>query len=305
MAKTKKKNRKLGRGGKVALASFAALLLLFCAIMGGAALNAGIVRVRRAEVALHDLPDAFDGKTILYASDIDLCGLNDAEKAGALFEHLQSLEPDILLLGGDYTSSSLLEILNSPEGKLLDLEKQLRKRTDFFQYIMSFRAPLGKYAIASPEDADQVQLAQCMSVCGVHPLFNEGTAISIGSETLYLTGISAQSSVLNSAGNAFSRGDCVIVAAYSPEVLPVLLTSEASDGGQWADLFLCGHTHGGQIRIFGRDVLQLSRVERQYRRGWFIENGLPILTTEGIGCEGANLRIGTSPEVWLITLKKS
>ena len=304
MAKTKKRNRKLGRSGRIALSAFVGLLLLFCIALGGAALNAGIIRVRRAEVVLRDLPDAFDGKTILYASDIDLCGLNDANKSGTLFKQLQSLSPDMLILGGDYTSSSLLDILNNPEEKNLTSEKQLLKRMDFFHYIMSFQAPLGKYAIASPEDADQAQLAQCMSENGIQPLFNLYKAISIGSDTLYLTGVCTESSSLNSAGSYFSRNDCVIVTAFSPAVLPVLLTSEASDGGQWADIFLCGHTHGGQIRLLGRDILQLSRVEKQYRSGWYNENNLPILTTEGLGCEGANLRIGSAPEVWLITLKK-
>ena len=35
-----------------------------------------------------------------------------------------------------------------------------------------------------------------------------------------------------------------------------------------------------------------------------MENALPILTTEGVGCEGLNLRLGTAPEVWLITLRR-
>ena len=304
MANRRRKNRKKGRGGRIALAVFAALLLALAALMGAAALNASVVRVRRAEVRLRDLPAAFDGKTILFASDIDLCGLNTARKSGALFEKLQSLRPDMLILGGDYASPSLLEVLNRPEQGSDDTRRKIAV-LDFFRYISGFDAPLGKFGIAAPEDADPAILREWMEAAGVTPLFNDRAAVTLGGQTLWIIGVSEESANLNSAGSAFSRDECAIVAAYSPAVLPVLVTSEARDGGRWADLVLTGHTHGGQVRLFGRDLLTLNRQEQRYRSGWTMENGLPILTTAGVGCEGLNLRLGTAPEVWLLTLRRA
>ncbi|MBQ8109065.1 MAG: hypothetical protein IJ124_02730 [Clostridia bacterium] len=305
MAKTKKKNRKMGRTGRLTLTAFVALLLLLCLVMGGATINANIVHVMRAEVFINDLPESFENRTILFASDIDLCALNTPAKAGELFRGLQALSPDMLILGGDYASHSLLEILNNADPSLPGTSRQQRDRSDFFHYICDFNAPMGKYAIASPEDFEVDALASLMMECGVRPVFNDRVCISIGNDVLWLTGISEETANLNSAGRAFSRSDCVIVTAYSPTVIPMMLTSEAADGGQWADLVLCGHTHGGQVRLFDRDILQLNRVEQQYRAGWFIENGIPILTSQGVGCEGVNMRIGTNPEVWLLTLKRN
>ena len=304
MAGRRRKNKKMSRGGRAVLAVFAALVLALALFCGAAAVNASIVRVRRAEVEINDLPAAFDGKTILYASDIDLCGLNTAARSAALFEKLQSLKPDILILGGDYNSPSLLKILNRSGGQDGRDLAQLRARTDFFRYISGFDAPLGKFGLAAPEDAEQEMLANQMIDAGITPLFNDRAAVTIGGDTLWIIGVSAESANLNSAGSAFSKGDCVLVAAYSPAVLPVLVTSEAQDGGRWADLALTGHTHGGQVLLFGRDLLNLSGSERQYRAGWTVENGLPILTTQGVGCEGLNLRVGTEPEVWLITMRR-
>lgn len=305
MAGKRKKNGKIGRGGRFALRAFAALLLVLACTLGAAALNAGVVRVRRAEVELRDLPAAFDGATILYASDIDLCGLNTAARAGQLFAQLQALKPDILLLGGDYTSPPVMELLGSPDGRAQSAARRLASRADFFLYINAFDAPLGKYAVAAPEDADRDALRRQMTEAGVQPLFNDRAAVRRGGDELWIVGVSEEAASLNAAGSAFARNDCVLVAAYSPSVLRVLLTSEAQDGGAWADLALTGHTHGGQVRLFGRTALQLSRQEQQYLYGWTVENGLPILTTSGIGCEGANLRLGTEPEVWLITLRKA
>lgn len=304
MAVRRKKNPRRSRRGRMGLRLFAGILLALLLVVGGAMLNAGVVRVRRAELELRDLPPAFDGKTLLFASDIDLCGLNTAEKSGMLFEQLQSLKPDILLLGGDYNSASWLSLLNRGEARQQSDAQGLRQRADFFRYISGFDAPLGKFAIAAPEDADQAALAQQMVEAGVRPLFNDRAAITLGGDTLWIIGVSAETANLNAAGNAFSRDDCVIVTAYSPTVLPVLVTSEAHDGGRWADLALTGHTHGGQARLFGRTALQLNRQEQHYLSGWTMENMLPILTTTGVGCEGVNLRVGTAPEVWLITLKR-
>ena len=163
---------------------------------------------------------------------------------------------------------------------------------------------MGKFAIASPEDLDQSGLASLMEGSGVRPLFNDRAAIRSGNDTLWIAGICQESASLNSAGTPFDRHDCVLLMAYSPEVLPVLLTSEARDGGPWADLALCGHTHGGQIRLFGRSVLPLTSRELRFLSGWNTDSGLPILVNQGLGCEGVNLRLGSQPEVWLITLRK-
>lgn len=305
MARTRKKNSKMSRRGRIALMIVGALLAALCLFMGCATVNASILRVRRAELTLNDLPAAFDGVRILFASDIDLCGVNTAEKAGELFTQLQALKPDMLILGGDYTSSTLFEILNSPDGDHQSPREQIQKRTDFFHYISAFEAPIGKFAIAAPEDIERTALADEMSQAGVRPLFNDHMALTIGDDMLWLVGISPeQADTSRSFNDAFQRRDCVVAISYSPELLPSILTSEAKDGGSWADLVLCGHTHGGQIRLLGQNALPLSRVERQYRRGWFDENGLPVLVTEGVGCEGVNMRVGTAPEVWMITLRR-
>ena len=305
MATKRKNNKKPGKAAKITLRVFAALLLVLAALAGIGVLNANVVRIRCAEVMLADLPEAFDGVSMLYASDIDLMGINTPEKAGALLNSLQSLKPDVLLLGGDYNASPLLEVLNRTGESDAALAKKRKARTDFFHYIKAFDAPLGKYAIAAPEDPDWEDLSAAMREGGVEPLFNRRAELRRGGAAIYLAGICEESASLNSAGATFSRDDCVLTVAYSPAVLPILLTSEAADGGQWSDLVLCGHTHGGQVRLFGRSALPLQRQEQQSLAGWSMETGLPILVTQGVGCEGLNLRLGSRPEVWLITLRRA
>lgn len=305
MATRRKTNKKPGKGGRIALGIFAALMLGIALIAGLGIANASLMRIRRADVFLRDLPQAFDGTTLLYASDIDLCGINTPSRSGMLFNQLQSLQPDMLVLGGDYSSTSLLDRLNQPNQGNVNTSDIISNRMEFFHYIRSFQAPLGKFAIASTEDPEWTNLRQVMKENGVQPLINEKVDIHAKGATIWLAGICGNIASLNDAGNAFSNNNCVIAIVEGPDVLPVLLTSEAQDGGQWTDLVLCGHTHGGQIQLFGRTLLTLSNTEKRFMSGWNTQSGVPILTTEGMGCEGFNLRLGTAPEVWLITLYRA
>lgn len=298
-----KKNKKPGIGGKIALVTFAALLLIISITAFIGMVNASLLRIRRAEVVLPDLPQSFDGTTLLYASDIDLFGINTPARSGILFNQLQSLHPDVLVLGGDYNSTSLLDKLNRSESNGDNTSLLMKSRSDFFHYVNVFRAPLGKFGIANTEDVQWHNLRESMEENGIRPLINEKIVIRSNGDTLWLAGLCGKIASLNDLGNAFSHKDCVLVFAEGPDVLPALLTSEAADSGSWADLILCGHTHGGQIRLFGKSILSLSNAEKRFLSGWNIQSGIPILTSEGVGCEGINLRLGSEPEVWLITLR--
>ena len=281
--------------GLILLAVLLALLV--------ALLIANIVHVRRAEIYLSNLPAVFDGITLLYASDIDLGGINTAEKCAALFSELKSLHPDVLLLGGDYNAHSLLSRFRT-DRSMDEAEAEILQREALLESLADFPAPMGKFAISCPDEPDLTRLHQALEDADFQPLFNDRFAIRQGNETLWILGVGSEGN-LNRAADSFLSGDCVILLAYSPAVFPNAMIAEASDGGPWVDLALAGHTHGGQIHLLGQSALRLTRQEQQYLYGWKIENGCPMLTTSGVGCEALNLRLGSQAEVWLLTLRSS
>lgn len=298
--KRKRQINKRTKGGWIALKILFAIVIALGLLTGYAALNANTIHVRYAEVTVKDLPSAFDGSKVLFVSDIDLCGINSPEKAAKLFIRLQSLKPDILLLGGDYACDSIMDILNQTQqdgGKV-------EKRTAFFRNTTGFTAPLGKFAVAGENDTDLEQLKSVMEESGVKPLFNGHAAIEKDGMILHIVGFNANTSGVNfnSVAGAFDKEDCVIAFSHSPAAFPQMLTAEAGNAGSWADLMLSGHTHGGQIRLMGKNIIQLSSQEQSFLYGWRRENDTVMLTTSGLGCEGANLRLGSTGEVWLITL---
>ena len=302
MAAKKRAGRKKRRWGwKIALA----LLLLLALGLGGLYAAGRVVHVRYATVFLRDLPSAFEGTTILFVSDIDAHSAQDARAAAEMMDALAALEPDVLLLGGDYAAPGLWETLNGMDMENAAVAAQAASdRHLFFSALADFSAPLGKFAVAAAEDALPEQLAQTMAVGGVRLLQGEAVTLTRDGASMTIAGIAPEGdlSVLSSAVRA---GDCVIAFAHSPSRFPAALTAEAGDGGAWADMILAGGTHGGQMRLGERTLLPLSEQERRYLSGWRKESGVFLLTSQGVGCEGLPLRLNTAAEVHLITLRRA
>lgn len=290
------------------------LVLLACLAAGlalllvGMRVNARTVHVRYATVRLEDLPEEFDGTRILYLSDVDLLTGADVRAAAALMRRLQTLRPDLLLLGGDYASATLFERLNSGSG-LSDraLERLVNARSSWIGSLKSFTAPLGKFAVAGEADALPESLRLAMDSAGIGLLEDEFALLTRNDARLALVGLrdsGAEMRDLSAVSGRVSRGDCVLVLAHNPSAFVSVQTAEAADGGAWADLVLCGHTHGGQIVVAGRSALTLDEFEARYLSGWRREGGVAQLTSAGVGCTGVNLRLGSEAEVHLITLRR-
>ena len=75
--------------------------------------------------------------------------------------------------------------------------------------------------------------------------------------------------------------------------------------GRRADLMLCGHTHGGQIRLpfFGAIVVPSKR-EGRYAAGFFRQNRVLMYVSRGLGAIPP-VRILCRPEVPVFTLRSA
>jgi predicted MPP superfamily phosphohydrolase len=101
-----------------------------------------------------------------------------------------------------------------------------------------------------------------------------------------------------------------LVAAAPPESLILLLyhlpdlMPQAAHLG--VDLFLAGHTHGGQWRVpgFGA-ILTSSRYWKRYEAGRYREGRTHLYVSRGLGLEGfgaPRARFFCPPEIVLITI---
>jgi len=91
-----------------------------------------------------------------------------------------------------------------------------------------------------------------------------------------------------------------VLLYHSPEMMPFVQQFDV-------DLYLCGHTHGGQVRVPGYGAIITSAITgKRYEMGRYDENGTTLYVSRGIGLEGLSaprLRLFCPPEMTLITLR--
>lgn len=232
------------------------------------------------------LPAPFSGLTIAYASDIHYGSYLSHERALEITGLITGLEADLIILGGDYGENA-------------------RTAEAYFDLIPPFSGKAPVLAAIGNHDrmregADITPLLNKMRAKGVLPLVNdawimtrEGRSLAICAADDILTGLPDFEPLKQKAKGA----DFVLFTPHSPDLIP-----EARKAGFAFDLALCGHTHGGQIALFGRSLHSSSRYKDRYRMGWVREEGADIFISCGVGTSILPMRLGARPEIHKITL---
>jgi predicted MPP superfamily phosphohydrolase len=84
----------------------------------------------------------------------------------------------------------------------------------------------------------------------------------------------------------------VILLAHEPDIFPSVPDRVA--------LTLSGHTHGGQVRLFGYSPSVPSRYGNRYAYGHIIEGERNLIVSGGLGCSVIPVRVGVPPEVVMV-----
>ena len=134
---------------------------------------------------------------------------------------------------------------------------------------------------------------------GVGILVLEDRAIEIdhGACHFWLAGIGDYQTTPHNVGKA--------LAGIPPDAAILALTHEpvifSQIPGRVA-LLIAGHTHGGQIRIPFDWLCGPKRSNQWNVRGEVVENGRHLFVSSGIGTSHMSVRIGTPPEISMLTL---
>ena len=308
--KKKKKPKKTERkASRFALRGvFLAILILLAAMF----FQGSVVQVVRVDLPLRDLPPAFDGVKIVFVSDIHITCLHSLEKVKALMRQIEVIQPDLLLLGGDFTGNDIVGRMIAQRSGDLYGARQIRDRDMFFFALADFETTLGKFAV--PGDMDnalersaQMSLSDATSLGGVRLLRDDWTRVTKDGQSIALCGADDwRTGLQDTRGPArgLRSSDCVILISHNPEAVFQLASQPGEDGGAWIDAALCGHTLGGQIKFGEYEVFNPLPREKKYHSGWQIENGTKILISEGLSGGFLPLRLGTSPQIHVITLRR-
>ena len=258
-------------------------LLRLSGLHGRGRANALNIGLKPLALTLPNLPAAFDGYRILHISDPHLDLLPElGQRIAAL---LSGVSADLVLLGGDYRDGH-----HEPPAAGLALLRPILAAVDTRD---------GCFAILGNHDpAAAVPLLEDM---GVQVLLNQTVSIERDKDVLHLTGLDdVHAFYTDAALSALNEPflGCRIAAVHSAEAADL-----AAAAG--IDLYLCGHTHGGQIRLpWGHaPVKNLSRC-REYQHGLWRHEQMTGYTSAGAGVSCIPIRYNCPPEVTLITLHR-
>jgi uncharacterized protein len=67
-------------------------------------------------------------------------------------------------------------------------------------------------------------------------------------------------------------------------------------------LTVSGHTHGGQVRLFGYSPVVPSSYGNRFAYGHVIEEGRHLVVSGGLGCSTLPIRLGSPPEIVVLEL---
>lgn len=245
--------------------------------------NALDIRLRAFELAHDDLPAAFDGYRLLHITDPHFDSLpGTAERIADL---IRPCPADLLVMTGDYR--------RRVHGPHEHIEPALAT------VLEAARASDGALAILGNHDT--VAMVPSFEQLGVRVLANETITLRRGAEALHLTGFDDVHYYYTPAADAAAAAAPAgfkIALVHSPE-----FALHAADAGY--GLYICGHTHGGQICLpGGRPILTASAFGRRFATGFWHHGRMVGYTSRGAGASGLPVRFFSRGEVSVITLRR-
>jgi predicted MPP superfamily phosphohydrolase len=225
---------------------------------------------------------------IVHLSDLHLERITPRERA--LIPLVKSLTPDVIIWTGDYFSTSFTTDPTTWE--------QVR------QILEQLKAPRGVYAVnGSVESVEHAQLLFA-GMEGAYVLDDEAVSLDVGGRNLWIVGVSDEDrprdrKKLGELIAALPSDDFHLLLYHSPDLMDLAVA-------QGVDLYLAGHTHGGQVRVplYGA-LVTFSDFGKQYEMGLYHEQNTTLYVTRGLGMEGfiaPRVRFLAPPEVVVIEL---
>lgn len=241
------------------------------------------------------LPKNFDNFKIAHIADLHnyVFGKNNCRVLNMVAKNT----PNIITLGGD--------ILN----------KTFDKTTEHFINNIVKLAPT--YFVTGNHEfgaTNWPEMEHYLKECGVHVLRNENEKIKIDDEFIYIVGIDDPNFHYNKCKYTISAekilGDIplheyipkdgfTVMISHRPELFEAYVEQDVN-------LALCGHTHGGQIRLPGGKAFAAPHqgLFPKYNAGVFENNENKMIVSRGLGNSLVHIRINDRPEIVFVTLKK-
>jgi predicted MPP superfamily phosphohydrolase len=268
-------------------ARYAIVIAAFALAAFGVWQAIGVPRLKDVNVAIPNLPAAFDGYRLIQLTDLHISRLFPARWTRAMVDATNRLGADLIVVTGDVIDGSVanrragvapLRGLGAPDGVWL--------------------IP-GNHEYLSGYDSWMAHLASL----GMRELANAHTVIARGGDRIVLAGVTDPSA----RGANRPLPDLGKALAGCPPHAPIILLDHEPGRARAAAergvaLQLSGHTHGGMIVGLDRIV---ARANGGFVSGRYAVGGMTLYVNNGTGIwPGFALRLGRPSELTRITLRR-
>lgn len=265
-------------------------------------------KIKRDHLSPNGWPTSLNLR-IVALSDIHACRpWMGVSRIRHICETANALEPDIILLLGDYMTG------------LRYLAGQVPV-DDWADALATLDAPLGVHAVLGNHDwwedseaqlrgAAPTMAGEALSNRGVRVYENDALELNKQGQPFWIAGLADQHALMPKKGDAHSRtvglddiaGTLALVSNDAPVILMAHEPDIFPEVPRRVSLTLSGHTHGGQVRIFGYAPVVPSRYGNRYAYGHVHEDGRDLIVSGGLGYSILPIRFGAPSEINLIEL---
>lgn len=246
--------------------------------------NAQQIQVNEITMTFDNLPEAFEGFKILHLTDLHIDSIPGHEDN--IISAVADKHYDIALFTGDYRMDT--------SGSFRQIMAPMRKISDALQ------PEYGKWAVLGNHDT--YLMAEYEEEVGINLLINESAIVVKDGQRIFISGTDDP---------YYYYSEQALITLEQPLdgfKIAMIHTSElrdfAADCGY--NLYLSGHTHGGQICLPNGKALISHQFEgNEYTSGSWQHKNMKGYTSKGCGVSGLPIRFNCPPEIVLITLKKS
>jgi predicted MPP superfamily phosphohydrolase len=259
------------------------------------------VSVRTVEFKKETLPDALNNFKIAFISDIQADHYTDEGRLGNFINKINQLDADLVLIAGDM-------ITTGP--KYIGLSAKEVGKLKAKYGIYSCVGDHDNWAYRNDYKKSVTEVKNSLMLSNIEMVDNGKRMINVDGAEIGITFITNTyvSKVDNDILDTLSSncdGDLKIFLTHQPR--PYLI--EAAQKNHF-DLYLCGHTHGGQLSlVFPFIQLTPTLIETNYIRGNFwLGNpdkagaSMLMVVTRGLGMSLAPLRYNSTPEITFIKI---
>ncbi|MGE0233151.1 MAG: metallophosphoesterase [Flavobacteriaceae bacterium] len=236
------------------------------------------------------------------------------ERIRHVVSETNALKPDLIVLLGDYAAGHhfVTDWVNSSEWSAA---------------LSDLTAPLGVHAVLGNHDWWEDRTAQkqghgptfghlALARVGIKVYENDVLRLEKDGQPFWLAGLGDQLALL--PGKRWGRttwqgvDDLQGTLALIDDDAPIILLAHEPDifpkVPERVSLTLCGHTHGGQVRLFGYSPVVPSRFKNRYAYGLVSEaregdeRPRQMIVSGGLGCAIMPVRFGVPPEIVMLDL---